>query len=86
MLTNSNGLLIYPHRSDTAADQIDYFIIKSNSAKNVDISMKKNIWSTMVSNEIKLKAAFKVVDTVSSETFQHLCTLFVFVPCRLFFL
>lgn len=37
---------------------VRYFIMKSNSMRNVEISQEKGIWSTSPSNESKLSQAF----------------------------
>lgn len=41
-----------------AVSSVQYFIMKSNSIRNIEISQQKGIWSTTPSNETKLTQAF----------------------------
>lgn len=47
-----------PTSPPLAISSIRYFIMKSNSIRNIEISQQKGIWSTTPSNESKLSKAF----------------------------
>ncbi|XP_012707270.2 3'-5' RNA helicase YTHDC2 isoform X1 [Fundulus heteroclitus] len=47
-----------PVSQKPALSSVRYFIMKSNSIRNIEISQQKGIWSTTPSNETKLTQAF----------------------------
>ncbi|MEQ2303440.1 hypothetical protein AMECASPLE_016937 [Ameca splendens] len=56
--SSSRKLILKPVSQKPALSSVRYFIMKSNSIRNIEISQQKGIWSTTPSNETKLTQAF----------------------------
>ncbi|KAM9306788.1 3'-5' RNA helicase YTHDC2 isoform 2-T2 [Pholidichthys leucotaenia] len=56
---SSSGKVLKVPSPQQIFSSVRYFIMKSNSIRNLEISQQKGIWSTTPNNEIKLNKAFK---------------------------